>query len=506
MQRELELKVELSGSDVVRLEGDLPVSELDIGPLSSTRLRSIYFDTPEHSLHAAGISLRVRHRDGGWLQTVKTDQHVADGLSNPIELEAPLDTEEPDIAKIADKEIKRAVQKAIKGTAIFPIFETVIQRSTRKIAAKGGEVELAVDDGEVRAGDAKTQVREAELELKAGSAEALLFAAERLLAGQELKLSGRSKAERGYRLALGKTGPHAEPEKAREPSISRKDTCAEALAEFLQSATRQVVTNRTAVLETNDPLAAHQLRIGLRRLRSALLIARPLADGSSLRAFERSARDLGRCVGELRDSDVLISGLHAPIEAVATDKAGFTELREALLRNREAKRDEVRAALRGPAWTKLQLYLALWPPTLQENPNLERPIAKHARKVLRKTWKKSEKLGRGLDDLDEEQRHEMRKALKKLRYQAEFFAPLFGKGTTHRFIERLKDLQDVFGYVNDARMAPRLVEIQNGQHAGKDAAKAAGYAIGRHEAEARHVWEGARKAWKRLERTRQFWE
>jgi inorganic triphosphatase YgiF len=226
----------------------------------------------------------------------------------------------------------------------------------------------------VRAGDAKTQVREAELELKAGSAEALLFAAEKLLAGQELKLSRRSKAERGYRLALGKSGSRAEPEKAREPSINRKDTCAEALAEFLESATRQVVTNRTAVLETDDPRAAHQLRIGLRRLRSALRIVRPLADTTSLRAFERSARELGRCVGELRDSDVLISGLLAPIEAVATDKTGFAELREALLRNREAKRDEVRAALRGPAWTKLQLYLALWPPTLQENRKLKKPI------------------------------------------------------------------------------------------------------------------------------------
>jgi triphosphatase len=506
MDRELELKVELSGSDVARLEGDLRASELDIGPLSSTRLRSIYFDTPKHDLHAAGISWRVRQQDGAWLQTVKAEQTVADGVSNPIELEAPLDTADPDIAKIADRKIKRAVQKAIKGTAIYPIFETVIQRSTRTITAKDGKVELALDDGVVRAGDAKSQVREAELELKAGSAEALLFAAEKLLAGQELRLSRRSKAERGYRLALGRTGSRAEPEKARDPSISRKDTCAEALAEFLQSATRQVVTNRTAVLETGDPRAAHQLRIGLRRLRSALRIVRPLADGNSLRAFELNARDLGRCVGELRDSDVLISGLHAPIEAVAPDKTGFAELREALLRNREVKREEVRAALRGPVWTKLQLYLALWPRTLQENPKLERTIAKHARKVLRRTWKKPQKLGRGLDDLDQEQRHEMRKALKKLRYQSEFFAPLFAKGRTHRFIERLKELQDVFGYVNDAQMAPKLAEVQHNQHAGEAAAKAAGYAIGRHELEAAHVWERARKAWKRLERTRQFWE
>jgi CHAD domain-containing protein len=70
------------------------------------------------------------------------------------------------------------------------------------------------------------------------------------------------------------------------------------------------------------------------------------------------------------------------------------------------------------------------------------------REVLGKTWKKADKLGRNLRKLDAEHRHEMRKALKKLRYQAEFFVPLFGKRDSERFIERLKTLQDVFGYVH----------------------------------------------------------
>ena len=71
---------------------------------------------------------------------------------------------------------------------------------------------------------------------------------------------------------------------------------------------------------------------------------------------------MGRCVGTLRDADVLISGIRAPpAEAAASDRAGFEELREVLARERQRRRDEVRAALRGHAWTKLQLYLTLWP-------------------------------------------------------------------------------------------------------------------------------------------------
>jgi inorganic triphosphatase YgiF len=503
--QELELKVELSKSDVDRLAGEFAAGDSSIGPATTRELRTVYFDTPEHGLQAAGVSLRLRRQDGGWQQTVKVDQHVEDGISNPVELHAFVEKERPDIRKISDKNVRRAIQKTLSGTSLRPVFETVVQRTTRNINVQDSEIELAVDDGEVRAGNERQDLREAELELKAGSAEGLLLAAEKLLAGHELKLSSRSKAERGYRLVLGKKDNSTEPEKARPVRVLRKDSSRKALSSMLDSAVRQVLVNRRAVLETDDPEAAHQLRIGLRRLRSALRALRPLADRSSLHAFERSARDIGRCVGMLRDADVLISGIHAPVEGAATDKTGFAELHEALVRNREAKRDDVRQVLSGSQWTKLQLYLTLWPRTLEEVDGLKKPITKHARRVLAKAWKKPAKLGRQLDSLDSAQRHEMRKALKKLRYQAEFMAPLFNKRERKQFIHQLKALQDVFGYINDVRMAPHLVEIQQERQAGSDAARAASYALGYHDAEAAHVWRRAGRAWRKLERSPRFW-
>jgi hypothetical protein len=48
----------------------------------------------------------------------------------------------------------------------------------------------------------------------------------------------------------------------------------------------------------------------------------------------------------------------------------------------------------------------------------------------------------------------MRKALKKLRYQAEFMTPLFDERAGKQFIRQLKALQDVFGYINDVRKTP----------------------------------------------------
>ena len=90
-------------------------------------------------------------------------------------------------------------------------------------------------------------------------------------------------------------------------------------------------------------------------------------------------------------------------------------------------------------------------------------------------------------------------------HQRQLFAPLFERRDTRRFVEQLKTLQDVFGYINDVRTAPRLIEVQKQREAGIDAARAAAYTIGRHEAEAAHVWREAPKAWKDLKRSPRFW-
>lgn len=69
--------------------------------------------------------------------------------------------------------------------------------------------------------------------------------------------------------------------------------------------------------------------------------------------------------------------------------------------------------------------------------------------------------GRHLDDLDPEERHRVRIAAKKLRYGAEFFAPLFpGKKAGKRhgaFGKALSDLQDHLGALNDIATGHELM-------------------------------------------------
>jgi triphosphatase len=507
-ESELELKLELTRDELRRVRSHPALGELAVGEPVTRTLRSIYFDTPDHRLRALGISLRLRSDGESWLQTVKSGTAVEGGVSNPVELEAPTERPEPDLGLIANRKVRRKVEKAVDRSILEPVFETVVQRTTRQLNSGSGEIELALDEGSVRAGGAENPLCEAELELKSGAPEFLLQTAARLFAAEPVRLAESSKAERGYSLALGRTNGHAhvEPQRGLLPDLKREQTCAEAFALIVRSAADQIAANRRAVLETVDPAAAHQLRIGLRRLRSALRAFRPLHDTAALRELEAHAQTLARTVGELRDADVLIEHIYAPVAGLIKADVGLPRVRAALLAHRDRARERVRTALEGQQWSVLQLYLALWPRTIADAPKLAGPIRKFARSALKKQWKKVADSGERLDDLSVEQRHEMRKALKTLRYAIEFFASLYPEAETRPFIKETRSLQEVFGYLNDVVAAERLGGLCHEACAeSREAQRAAGYVLGWHNAQADHAWKDAHKGWQRLKALPCFW-
>jgi inorganic triphosphatase YgiF len=502
--RELELKVELSEADAARLLSEEPASKATAGSASAQKLRTVYFDTPEFDLRTAGIALRIRWQDKGRLQTVKAERRLSNGLSDAVEHECAIESDMPDLAKVGDKKLRRHLQKLTKGTGLRPVFESIVHRKTRQLEFDGSQIELAIDEGEVKANGSRRELREAELELKSGKPSALLAAAETLFAGHELKLSTKTKADRGYHLVLGRN-QSAPKSKSLPPDITRKDSCAQAFTAILSSTIEQVVKNRQLVLETDDPNAVHELRVGLRRLRCALRALRPLIKSPSLREFERLARDTTRNVAALRDADVLTSAIVAPVEAAAGDRVKFSELNAGLAEYRKRKQNEARASLRGASWTHMQLYLTLWPSTLVEAEGGNQPISSYAPEILQKTWRKLVRYARKLDKLDAESRHEMRILLKELRYLSEFFMPLFKKGATRRFLKELKLLLDQFGYLNDIRMTGQIRSIEEQQPQNARLSFSAGYVCAWHEAKARQHWQGTQDAWEQLRSAPRFW-
>jgi CHAD domain-containing protein len=266
------------------------------------------------------------------------------------------------------------------------------------------------------------------------------------------------------------------------------------------------------VLNSDDPEGTHQMRIGLRRLRSALKIFRPVLDNSALREVNEKARDLARLLGELRDADVLASDIVGQAAANHDEDAGLRALNAALAQMRSNLRAKVRTELMGRQWSCFKLKLAMLPETIEqlagssEGKMLSKPVRPVAGKALKKWWRKVLKTGRRLDKLSAAERHEMRKEVKTLRYAIDLLAPLYRAKDVERFAKRLRELQDVFGYVNDVAVAENLRLVRPEAMAGDlDLQRAVGYVIGWHTARAEPAWKNARSVWKRSAKSSPCW-
>src|SRR5436305_349687 len=92
----------------------------------------------------------------------------------------------------------------------------------------------------------------------------------------------------------------------------------------------------------------------------------------------------------------------------------------------------------------------------------EEAVEEFAGRELSRRRKRVLKRGAGLAELEPPARHALRIALKKLRYAAEFFAPLYaGQGRTKRrkaFGAALAELQERLGALNDIAVAGEMAE------------------------------------------------
>ncbi len=502
-RREFELKLSLTGEELDRLAGNAKLASAE---RSNCALRSVYYDTEDFRLHKEGISLRVRDNGKGFVQTVKLDANFGDGILNPTEIEDRVDGPGPGLDRIGDKRVRRRVLTALKGLPLTPAFETSVQRTTHRLRKRSSLMELAIDRGETLAQGKRSQICEAEIELLEGSPKDLLETAQSLFAKNAVRLSPVSKAEAGYQLLFDAQAPaKIEPAHAAAPDVWSGQSCGQAFAAIFRSARDQIVKNRSVVLQTGEAEGVHQLRVGLTRLRSAQRVVKPLIKSQQLQQLETDAQAIARAVGEVRDADVLIEDIYAPV-AGDPPAEGFDQLYLCLQTHRASKLQEARQVLNGEIWSRLLLSLTLWPFMLEREPSLKKPIDDYAGKALQKRWKKAAKLGREIECLEGPKQHQMRKALKKLRYTSEFFAPLYRKKEVKPFLKELKKLQDVFGYANDVRMAGQLRQIC-GMQCGEDpaACSAAGYVLGYHEARVQDVWKSAPCCWRRLKTRRRFW-
>jgi CHAD domain-containing protein len=304
------------------------------------------------------------------------------------------------------------------------------------------------------------------------------------------------------------------PRNAKVIALETDQRAEQATFDILGECLAQITTNMAVVQGLPDPEGPHQLRVGLRRLRSAFAALSTVLDSPEMTRLGQEARWLGREVGKLRDIEVVTNEI-VPREAQAhPEQPGFPAIADKLRREVAERREDLRRLL-GEAGSQaffidLSRFVGArgWrvAEDLDQTEELAIPVSKLARKALSKTWKTARKRGRRVETLNDEQRHDLRKALKKLRYEVEFFSNLYPAKRVKRFSKRLKKLQRTCGTVNDAVLVKAMFDGKGALRGeNPEAQRAIGCMIGANQVRAEFVWSEAKDQWRRLKKAHPFW-
>lgn len=487
--RNAEIELKFSGS-----REDLQAAFLHApgGPVRSAKLVSSYFDTPDGALAARELSLRVRKHGRRKEMTLKAGH--ARGLGRS-EWTVPIDAAAPDVSLLPPD--AGGLLDGVTTGSLAMIHCTEVARRTRLAEHGGATVELALDFGRIVAGGRDQPLAELELELKRGGPEGMLSLALEILSAVPLGLVARSKADRGQELASG-----AKPKalKSAQATYPANATVSQALAAFTRNAAAHATGNIAAIADAADPEGIHQMRVALRRLRSALALFKRQLGDAALEADAQARAALKR-LGAARDLDVFCDETLSTIAAITppAQQAAVEALAAAAAARRKAALAIAREVAAGPVLARLAVSLH----ALAEGGDFLReegdaPVAEVAPAMLDRRFAKALKAGKGYAGLPWEQRHEVRIAVKKFRYALDFFSPLLPGKRAREFGERLSRLQDDMGLANDAHVAQELsAEIAAGDvMALRGAAFVAGWqarSLAAGEAELVAAWKSFRK-------------
>jgi triphosphatase len=445
---ELKFDVEPGGASAIRRAAILRQAAAAEGDHDT-----LYFDTVDGAVRKAGFSLRVRKSGDRFVQAIKRKRASAAGLFVRQEWESDVDRFEVDPDAFERTPLKRSLAKA-KAQDLTPQIRTRFHRTSWTVDVDGSRVEVALDEGIIAGGGREAPLCELELELVAGKATALFRLGELIGAAAPLRLGVLSKAERGHALAEGRLGLPAKGEPARiRPPVSE----AQAFHVIAHACLRHFRLNEWVLLERDDAEALHQVRVALRRLRSALSLFRPTVRGSDYQGLRDELRWFAAQFGEARNLDALIARL------AGVGEPG-NDLREPLRTERAKAYARLQRTLRSKRTRELMLRLALWIETgaWRFRGRGAQDVKALATQQLEKGWRRICRRGGDLARLDAEARHRLRIDVKKLRYAAEFLAPLHARkpisSRRDRFIAALKALQERLGELNDAWTAQQLTE------------------------------------------------
>ncbi|MEI9996173.1 MAG: CHAD domain-containing protein [Rhizomicrobium sp.] len=300
---------------------------------------------------------------------------------------------------------------------------------------------------------------------------------------------------RSYRSHPGPV--HARAVNARRVPLARGMPVEQAFRATMLECLAQVAGNAPAI-RSRDPRGVHQIRVGLRRLQMAL--GSFGAETPELKVLGKRGRAIAEAFGPARELDVFTDELLKPVMHKYAGDESFIAFALALRHARGEAWDDAQAEVQNPDFAEFLNDVAA---AAESAPSGPKTIGKVGRRALDAHWARARKRGKRVRKTYDQRTHKLRIALKKLRYAAEFFAPLYPPKKTARYIKALKVLLDRMGAANDVHgIADTLARIGSGP----DLRFAAGAVAGWHAGREKRLTKKAMQGWKDFRKRKPFWD
>ncbi|MBD2773387.1 CHAD domain-containing protein [Iningainema tapete] len=261
---------------------------------------------------------------------------------------------------------------------------------------------------------------------------------------------------------------------ATKPRVYTVETLGNYAHQALQKHFKKTLKWETDVKKDKDPEALHQMRVGLRRLRTAVSRFAPAIDLPKS-VSEKNIGKIARCLGNLRDLDVLqetlqnryqpnLPGKEQKLLQKALDVLD-KQREDALLRVREIFKEERYKSLKQEfkEWLEEPSYQPLASVPIQEVlPDLLLPevssfllhpgwlvgtLIEDSEIVIPTDWE-AHKIEHELTETGETL-HDLRKQAKRLRYQMELFTDSYAE-SFKAYVTEVKNIQEILGSIQDS--------------------------------------------------------
>ncbi|WP_089604708.1 CYTH and CHAD domain-containing protein [Acinetobacter piscicola] len=404
-------------------------------------LKTQYLDSKQFDLSQHSILLKQRLENDEWLKKLQA-------LSlKPIQL---FEIDE-DLTSIENKnqlahyhKIKNIPEKIQKWVTeieaqLIVQFETEIERSTTLFNFQNSQIIVELDRGFMHVNQAQFEIYEVKFKLKQGTIQDLISFILPRVKRYGLWLDTRNKVQQGFQLVQN---IQESPTQLQIPlNLDKSNSTEIALKKVIYNCLQHLLPNSTAIASghfNSDHI--HQVRVAIRRLRSALKTFANWSQHIDL-CWETELTNLFRSLGRSRDLSMIHDEILPKLEMLNAPKIQL-EI-DSLDEN-----NKISSLFKSLNFESLVLSLIQF---IYQNTNEQssKSVKKTIHKNLDKLHQSIKLDAENFLSLEIEARHRTRKRLKRLRYSLEFISSLYDEHTVKGYIKRLKPAQESLGKYND---------------------------------------------------------